>query len=102
MSNEVYEVEFEQLVEGEKISLNSASDIFEAEMAITISIGGTKERIGKIANYKEGDVIVLDKHLEEALDINVNGVHIASGESMIIDNKLAVRLSNIKRIGEEN
>ena len=70
-------------------------------MDITISMGSAKEEIGKIINYRVGDIIVLDKHLEETLDINVNGKMIASGESIIIDNKLAVRLSQIKSVNQD-
>lgn len=99
--NNIYSVEFEQLVEGEKIPTDSANQIFEALMDITISMGNAKEKIGKIANYKVGDIIVLNKHVEETLDINVNGKMIASGESIIIENKLAVRLSQIKSINQE-
>ena len=58
--------------------------------------GQLREKIGRIVNYKVGDIIVLDKPVEEALDISVNGKLIASGESMILDNKLAIRLSNVK------
>ncbi len=101
-TSNVYEIEFEQLVEGAKIPLNSSTDIFEAELDITVSMGSTKEKIKRIVNYKIGDVIVLDKHLEETLDINVNEKMIASGESIIIDNKLAVRLSKIKNMNEEH
>lgn len=98
VSNEsnIYSVEFEQLVEEEKIPTDSANQIFEALMDITVSMGSAKEEIGKIVDYKVGDIIILDKHVEETLDINVNGRMIASGESIIIDNKLGVRLSQIK------
>lgn len=92
----IYEVKFEQLVESEKEELNSLDYIMETLMEVSVSVGSTKEKIGKIINYKVGDLIVLDKLLEEALDISVNGKLIASGESMILDNKLAIRLSNVK------
>lgn len=95
-SNNVYKVEFQPLIEEEKIPTDSANQIFEALMDITVSMGRSKEKIGKIVDYKVGDIIVLDKHVEETLDINVNGRMIASGESIIIDNKLGVRLSQIK------
>lgn len=99
--NNIYAAEFEQLVEGEKIPTDSASQIFEALMDITVSMGSAKEKIGRIVNYKVGDIIVLDKHVEETLDINVNGKMIASGESIIIDNKLGVRLSKINSVNQE-
>lgn len=100
--SEVYEVKFEQLTEGEKVSISAMEQLMNAELYVTVSMGSADEKLGKIANLKIDDVIVLDKHLEEALDINVNGKTIASGESIILDNKLAVRLSNIKTVEDEH
>ena len=100
-SDEIYEVKFEQLVETEKTPLSALNDIMEGLMDVSVSMGSTKEKIGMIVNYKVGDVIELDKPVEEALDISVNGKLIASGESMILDNKLAIRLSNVRK-DEEN
>ena len=97
----IYEVKFEQLVENEKEELNFRDYVMEALMEVSVSMGSTKEKIGKIINYKIGDLIVLDKLVEEELDISVNGKLIASGESMILDNKLAVRLSNVKTDEED-
>lgn len=98
----IYEVEFEQLVELEKEPINSMEDIMNAKMDITVSMGSAREKIEKIVNLKIGDVIALNKSLEEDLDINVNGKIIASGESIILDNRLAVRLSKIKDTQEDN
>ena len=95
-TDEIYEVKFEQLVETEKQPLSAVNDIMEGLMDVSVSMGSTKEKIGRIVYYKIGDVIVLDKPVEEALDISVNGKLIASGESMILDNKLAISLSNVK------
>ncbi|MDK2562708.1 FliM/FliN family flagellar motor switch protein [Romboutsia sedimentorum] len=100
--DEIYEIQLEQLVEGEKENVDAMSDIMNSQMDITVSMGETKATIDKIVNLKIGDVITLDKSLEEALDININGTIIASGESIILDNKLAIRLSKIKNIDGEN
>ncbi|HSQ88016.1 FliM/FliN family flagellar motor C-terminal domain-containing protein [Romboutsia sp.] len=98
----IYEIQFEQLVEGEKESINSTEEIMNGQMDVTVSMGSTREKIEKIVNLKVGDIIQLDKNVEEALDININGKSIASGESIIIDNKLAVRLSKIKNEEDDN
>ena len=100
-SDEIYEVKFEQLLETEKTPLSALNDIMEGLMDVSVLMGSTKEKIGRIVSYKVGDVIELDKPVEEALDISVNGKLIASGESMILDNKLAIRLSNVRK-DEEN
>jgi flagellar motor switch protein FliN/FliY len=98
----IYEVEFEQLVEGKKEPINSTQETMNAQMDITVSMGSTRAKIEKIVNLKIGDIIELDKYVEEALDINVNGKLIASGESIILDNKLAIKLSKIKDSDEDN
>jgi flagellar motor switch protein FliN/FliY len=98
----IYEVQFEQLVEGKKEPINSTQETMNAQMDITVSMGSTRAKIEKIVNLKIGDVIELDKHVEEALDIIVNGKLIASGESIILDNKLAVKLAKIKDSDEDN
>ncbi|WP_052356825.1 FliM/FliN family flagellar motor switch protein [[Clostridium] dakarense] len=101
-NDEVYEVEFEQLEEGETKSISAMNEIMNAQLDITVSIGETMEKLEKIAGLNVGDVIVLDKHLEEPLDISINGKMVASGESIILDNKLAIRLSTIKIEDDEN
>lgn len=98
----VYEVEFEQLEEGETKSISAMNEIMNAQLDITVSIGESRERLEKIAELGVGDVIILDKHLEEPLDISINGRVVASGESIILDNKLAIRLSTIKMEDDEN
>ncbi|MGX4600764.1 FliM/FliN family flagellar motor switch protein [Faecalimicrobium sp. JNUCC 81] len=98
----VYEVEFEQLEEGEKKSISAMNEIMNSQLDITVSIGETREKLEKIASLNVGDVIVLDKHLEEPLDISINGKVVASGESIILDNKLAIRLSTIKMDEDES
>ncbi|MFI3210547.1 MAG: FliM/FliN family flagellar motor switch protein [Peptostreptococcaceae bacterium] len=91
----IYTPEFGQLNQGQTEEINAVEDVMQSKLEISVEMGSTREKISRIINLKEGDVIVLDKHVEEGLDINVNGKKIASGESIIIDNKLAIRLSNI-------
>lgn len=100
-TDKIYEIEFEQLVEGEKIPINTSEEIMNSKVEVTVSMGATRQKIERIINLKVGDVMPLNKHVEEELDINVNGQPLASGESLIIENKLAVRLSKVKHVEED-
>ena len=60
-TDEIYEVKFEQLVETEKQQLSAVNDIMEGLMDVSVSMGSTREKIGRIVNYKVGDIIVLDE-----------------------------------------
>lgn len=97
----IYEPQFEQLQPGELEPTNAIEAISHADMELEVLVGSTREKISSIVNLKEGDILELDKYLEEPLDISINGVTIASGESMIINDKIAVRLSKIKSMQEE-
>lgn len=97
----IYEPQFEQLQPDELESINAIEAISHADMELEVLVGSTREKISSIVNLKEGDILELDKYLEEPLDISINGVTIASGESMIINDKIAVRLSKIKSMQEE-
>ena len=98
---DIYEPQFEQLQTGNLESINAIEAISHADMELEVLVGSTREKISNIVDLKEGDVLTLDKYLEEPLDISINGVTIASGESMIINDKIAVRLSKIKSMEEE-
>lgn len=99
---DIYEPQFAQLKASESLEpINAIEAISHAEMELEVLVGSTKEAISKIVTLKEGDVLELDKYLEEPLDISINGVTIASGESMIINDRIAVRLSKIKTMQEE-
>ncbi|WP_250674383.1 FliM/FliN family flagellar motor C-terminal domain-containing protein [Paraclostridium ghonii] len=97
----IYEPQFEQLQQGNLESINAIESISHADMELEVLVGSTREKISSIVTLKVGDILELDKYLEEPLDISINGVTIASGESMIINDKIAVRLSKIKSMQEE-
>lgn len=99
---EVYDIVFEELEPQETAYINSMNSILKAELSISVSIGKANESIDSILKLKEGSVIVLDKLIDEQLDVYVNNKKIAYGESVIIDEKIAVRLSKVQDNNEEN
>lgn len=92
----IYEVEFEQLKQNNDIGkLDSKVAILEAKLDVDTEIGRCRKSIGDILSLKSNDVIILDKFVDENLDIKINGEQIANGESIIIDNKVAVRINKL-------
>lgn len=93
---EIYDVVFEQLEPQEKSYIDAANFIMKSELEISVSIGRARESIENILNLKEGSVIVLDKLIDEQLDIYMNNTKVAYGESVIIDDKIAIRLTKVQ------
>ena len=51
-------------------------------------------------NLQEGDIIFLDKTIDENLDIYVNDKYVASGESIKVEDKISVRIIDFNLIHE--
>lgn len=93
----VYEVQLEQLDKFKEIeTIENKKALLNAQLELKVTIGACKKSIKDILELKDGDVITLDKLIDDDLDINLNDKIIAKGESIILDNKVGVRLSKFE------
>lgn len=65
------------------------------EVTCEAIIGGGTTTIGKLNSLAKGDVIALDRSPADPIDIRVNGKVIARGEIVTVDDRFAVRLTEI-------
>lgn len=100
LKERIYEVEFEQLNTKEIQPLDSKKAILSSNLDIVVTIGNCKKSLKDVLNFEVDDIICLDKNIDEDLDISINDKLIAKGESIILDNKIGVRLSKFKNIVE--
>ncbi|MDM8313387.1 flagellar motor switch protein FliN/FliY [Clostridium cadaveris] len=97
LKEKVYEVEFESLniKEVEKFENNKA--VLNANVDVSVTIGSCRGTIKDVLDLKEGDIIYLNKTVDEDLDININGKNVALGESLKVDDKMSVRILDFKK-----
>ncbi len=67
----------------------------DVELKVSVSVGSTQKFFGEVLKMKEGDIIQLDKHTEDYLDIYINGKLFAIGEMMIVNEKYSVRVIDL-------
>lgn len=96
----LYEVEFETLNKKEITSFESKAAILNSKLDVSVILGKCKKNIKDIVNLQEGDIIFLDKTIDENLDIYVNDKYVASGESIKIEDKISVRITDFNLIHE--
>lgn len=96
----LYEVEFEALNKKEVEGFENNNSILSAKVDVSVTLGKCKKNIKDLLVIKEGDVICLDKTIDEDLDIYVNDKCIAAGESIKIEDKISVRITNFKKCEE--
>lgn len=93
----LYEVEFESLNIKEIEPFKNKNSILNAKMDVSVTLGNCKKSIKDLLNLKDGDIICLDKSIDEDLDININDKCIAKGESIKIEDKISVRITDFKK-----
>lgn len=71
-------------------------DMFgEVLFKIDVELGRKKVTVGEMLRWERGTIIRIDKTAGEPVDFLVNGKPLAYGEVMVLDEKFAVRVSEI-------
>ncbi len=69
--------------------------LLDIDMKVTVELGRTHMQIRDIMNLSPGSVVELGKAPSEPVDILVNGVLMAKGEVVVVDDHFAVRISRL-------
>jgi flagellar motor switch protein FliN/FliY len=69
--------------------------ILDIPLHVTVELGRTKLAIQDLLKIGAGSVVALNKLVGEPLDVLVNGKPVARGEVVVVNEKFAVRLTDI-------
>jgi len=69
--------------------------IDHVEIELEVLLGDARLTVSQLSKLKPGDVVAIDRKLSEAAQIRVNGRVIARGEIVSVDDKFAVRVTEI-------
>ncbi len=71
----------------------------DVTLSATVELGSAMIPIGEVLKLGEGAVLELDREVTEPVDIMVQGVRLARGEVVIVDNNYAVRITEVESGG---
>lgn len=66
-------------------------------LTVSAELGTATKTLGDVLDFKEGDVIVLEKTAGDPVAIMVNGKKIARGEVIVIEDSYGVRITDLSR-----
>ncbi len=69
--------------------------LLDIPMQVTVELGSTKMLIDEVLQLGAGAVVELDKLVGEPLEIKVNGKLVAMGESVVVNEKFGIRITEI-------
>lgn len=71
------------------------STIDSVKVEVTVLLGSKQYSVEELENAEEGSILELEKLAGEPVDVLANGVAIAKGEVVLVDDNFAVRLTDI-------
>ena len=86
--------------EGDSNDLLSKGDIdinflFDVQLSIIVEVGRTQMLVGNLLELEEQSIIELDSMVGQPLDIRANDLLVARGEVIVVNEKFAVRITDI-------
>ena len=87
-------------VEGDSNDPLSKGDIdinflFDVQLSIIVEVGRTQMLVGNLLELEEQSIIELDSMVGQPLDIRANDLLVARGEVIVVNEKFAVRITDI-------
>ncbi|MBT5019763.1 MAG: flagellar motor switch protein FliN [Planctomicrobium sp.] len=76
-----------------KLPLNRFYDV---NVTVSVELGRVEMPIGEMLQLGDGAVVELTRNVSEEVDIMAQGVRIAKGEVVVVDDRFAVRITNIE------
>lgn len=74
--------------------------LLDIPLEITVELGRTRIQIGDLLKLGQGSVVELEKLTNEPVDIFINHKLMGHGEVVVVNEKFAIRLTNMISPGE--
>ncbi|MFT6822402.1 MAG: flagellar motor switch protein FliN/FliY [Pseudohongiellaceae bacterium] len=84
-------------ISGKDVNIDA---LLKVPVSLSIEVGRTKMSLNDLLGTREGSVIELDRHLDEPLDILVNGALIAHGIVVLANEKFGLQITDIISLEE--
>lgn len=74
--------------------------IMSVPLEISVEIGRTRRKVEEILSFSKGSLVVLDKLAGDQVDLFVNGLCVARGDVVVIDDNFGVRITEVLKRNE--
>ncbi|MBS0396152.1 MAG: flagellar motor switch protein FliN [Proteobacteria bacterium] len=74
--------------------------ILDVGVTVALEVGRTRITVRELLQLTQGSILELDRLAGEPLDVLVNGVRVARGEVVVVNEKFGIRLIEVVSQGE--
>jgi flagellar motor switch protein FliN len=76
-------------------ALGALDHLLGVTVTVTAELGRVMRPIGDVLKYGLGAVVELERPIAEPVDLLVQGVRVARGEVVVVDDRFAIRITEI-------
>ena len=69
--------------------------IMSVPLEVSVEIGRTRRKVEDILTFSKGSLVVLDKLAGDQVDLFVNGLCVARGDVVVIDDNFGIRITEV-------
>ncbi len=76
--------------------LSSGNELLDSiAVDVSVVVGQAHTTIGHLMSLKASDILKIDRSVDQPIDIIVNGIVVARGQLVVIDDKFGVRVTEV-------
>ena len=99
MSNEIEFAPLEPVGAGGASGSADLERLNDVMVELTVEVGRTRMTLGQALALGPGSVITLDRLADQPVDLLVNGMPVARGEVVVIDEEFGLRITEVAGSG---
>jgi flagellar motor switch protein FliN/FliY len=69
--------------------------IMDVAVSVTLEVGHAEITVRELLQLTQGSILELDRPAGDPLDVLVNGVRVARGEVVVVNDKFGIRLTEV-------
>ncbi len=96
-STPVHTPQFEVMREGESSGSTPIDRFYGVNVTVWAELGRATMSLGDLLQVGEGSVLKLDRPVSAPVDLMAQGIRVARGEVVVVDDHFAVRIKEIER-----
>jgi flagellar motor switch protein FliN/FliY len=77
------------------VGMESVNILFDIELDATLQFGSRELPLREVLELGPGDVVELDRHVSEPVDLVIGGRIVARGEVVIVNGNFALRVAEV-------
>jgi flagellar motor switch protein FliN/FliY len=80
---------------GQAVLGNNPALLDSVRVRLSVVVGQAETTLGELMGLKESAVLKIDRHLEQPVDVMINGEVVARGQLMAVDDNFGIRITEV-------